>query len=249
MFAAAGARLALVDVDEAAVRERASALDALGLAGDLGSMTAAAEMVAAVRRRYGRVDALIHTAGAFAMAPAHAFSDELFDQMLTVNLRTLCAATCAVLPGFVDQGRGFVAGFSSGVVWEGRGGEGMSVYAAAKAGVASFLHAVEAEYRTRGVSAAVVYPLGAVDTPANRRSMPDADPAGLIDPRGDRPRPALRGHPRPAGEGRRVGDRCRRLTPTARSVGAVFGCRRLLDGNLYCTANGLNGATAASPVA
>jgi len=182
VFAAAGARLALVDVDETVVRERAASLDALALAADLGSMTAAAEMVAAVRRRFGRVDALIHTAGAFAMAPAHDFSDELFDRMLTVNLRTLCAATCAVLPGFVEQGRGFVAGFSSGVVWDGRGGEGMSVYAAAKAAVASYLRSVEAEYRGRGVTAAVVYPLGAVDTPANRRAMPDADPAGLIDP-------------------------------------------------------------------
>jgi NADP-dependent 3-hydroxy acid dehydrogenase YdfG len=182
VFAAAGARLALVDVDEAAVRERAAALGALALAADLGSMSAAAEMVAAVRRKLGRVDALIHTAGAFAMAPAHAFSDELFDRMLTVNLRTLCAATCAVLPGFVEQGRGFVAGFSSGVVWDGRGGEGMSVYAAAKAAVASYLRSVEAEYRGRGVTAAVVYPLGAVDTPANRRAMPDANPAGFIDP-------------------------------------------------------------------
>ena len=69
VFAAAGARLALVDVDEAAVRERAATLDALALAADLGSMTAAAEMVAAVRRKLGRVDALIHTAGAFAMVP------------------------------------------------------------------------------------------------------------------------------------------------------------------------------------
>jgi len=182
VFAAAGARLALVDLDEAGVRARAETFGALALGADLTSAAAAAAMVAAVHDRFGRVDALIHTAGGFAMAAAHESSDELYDRMMTVNLRTLFCATRAVLPSFVGQGGGFIAGFSSGVVWEGRGAPGMSVYTAAKAAVTFFLRSVEQEYRARGISAAVVYPLGAVDTPANRAAMPAADPTTWVDP-------------------------------------------------------------------
>jgi hypothetical protein len=34
----------------------------------------------------------------------------------------------------------------------------------------------------RGISAAVVYPMGVVDTPGNRGAMPDADRSAWIDP-------------------------------------------------------------------
>ncbi|HSN54563.1 MAG TPA: SDR family NAD(P)-dependent oxidoreductase, partial [Candidatus Sulfomarinibacteraceae bacterium] len=61
-------------------------------------------------------------------------------------------------------------------------GAGMSVYAAAKAAVAAFLHAVGEEAGDRGVSTAVVYPMGVVETEGNREAMPDADRSGWIDP-------------------------------------------------------------------
>jgi NADP-dependent 3-hydroxy acid dehydrogenase YdfG len=58
----------------------------------------------------------------------------------------------------------------------------MSLYAAAKAAVASYLHAVQAEAGGSGVVTAVVYPMGVVDTPGNRRAMPEADRSEWIDP-------------------------------------------------------------------
>lgn len=58
----------------------------------------------------------------------------------------------------------------------------MSLYAAAKAAVAAYLHAVDDELAEKGVRTAIVYPMGVVDTPANRTNMPDADPSEWIDP-------------------------------------------------------------------
>ena len=105
-----------------------------------------------------------------------------YERLLDANVRTLVNATGAVLPGMLARGGGFVAGISSHVVWEGTGAASMSLYAAAKAAVAFYLRSVEREVRGAGVRVAVVYPLSPIDTPANRRSMPDADPAGWVAP-------------------------------------------------------------------
>jgi NADP-dependent 3-hydroxy acid dehydrogenase YdfG len=44
------------------------------------------------------------------------------------------------------------------------------------------MHSLDGELAGTQVRVAVVYPMGAVDTPANRRDMPDFDPARFIDP-------------------------------------------------------------------
>ncbi len=102
--------------------------------------------------------------------------------MFDVNMRTLFAATRAVLPGFLEQGRGFIAGFSTGAVWSGAGGPGMALYAAAKAAVTVYLRSLEAEVRHRGIGVAIVYPLNPIDTEKNRQDMPGADRSLWVDP-------------------------------------------------------------------
>jgi NADP-dependent 3-hydroxy acid dehydrogenase YdfG len=181
-FAEAGARLALVDLELEAVRERASGRDALAIACDLTDSDAVAEMVREARQKLGGIDGLIHTTGGFRMAPAHEGGLELYEKLFDLNVRTLVITASAVLPLFLEQERGFLAAFSAAPGWQRSGGAGMSIYAAAKAAVASYLHAVQAETGDDGVQTAVVYPMGVVDTPGNRSSMPDADRSGWIDP-------------------------------------------------------------------
>ena len=184
VFAAGGARLVLVDRAGEALRERAAAHGAVPMTADLADAAETVAMAREVAETVGPVAGVIHTAGAFAMAPVAAADEGLYDRMLDVNLRTLVNITRATLPGMVSRGDGFIAGISSNVVWEGTGAAEMSLYAAAKAAVAFYLRSVEREVRSAGVRVAIVYPLGPIDTPANRRAMPDADPAGWIDPAG-----------------------------------------------------------------
>jgi NADP-dependent 3-hydroxy acid dehydrogenase YdfG len=181
-FADAGARLALVDVAPERLEERARQLGVMALTADLTSLDAATEMARSVIDNLGGIDGLIHTTGGFAMAPAHEAGPDLYDRMLDLNLRTLFTASRAVLPHFVDRGAGFLAGFSAIPAWRRSGGGGMGLYAAAKAAVTAYLHAIDDELGPQGIRTAVVYPLGVVDTPANRSSMPDADPSKWIDP-------------------------------------------------------------------
>ncbi len=182
IFADAGARLALSDRNEERLGARADSLGAVAVPADLSDPASVRTMVETARDRLGGIDGLLHTTGGFAMAAAEESDLELYERMFTVNVQTLVLTFGAVLPLMLEQGHGFLAAFSAAPVWHRSGGAGMSVYAAAKGAVTSYVDAVQAETGERGVRAAVVYPMGVVDTPGNRSSMPDADRSGWIDP-------------------------------------------------------------------
>ncbi len=180
-FAAAGAKLVVVDRSLDYARAPAEAVGGLPLAVDLTQPDAGAELVSAAREKFGRLDGLIHTVGAFAMGRAHEGDPALYDRMFDLNVRTLWHALRAVVPALVERGHGFIAGFASEPVWTGAA-PGTALYGAAKAAVSHLLHSLDAELRATQVRVAVVYPMGAVDTPANRRDMPDFAPERYIDP-------------------------------------------------------------------
>lgn len=182
VFAAAGARLALADIELDAVRSRADEHGGIALEADLTDPESTSAMVREARERLGRLDGLIHTTGGFAMAPADELDIDLYAKMFDLNVRTLVVTAGAVLPVLVEAGGGFVAAFSAGPAWHRSGGGGMSLYAAAKAAVQAYLHAIQDELGGEGISTAVVYPMGVVDTPGNRDAMPDADRSQWIDP-------------------------------------------------------------------
>jgi NADP-dependent 3-hydroxy acid dehydrogenase YdfG len=180
-FADAGARLSVVDVTLELARGGAATVDGLALAADLTTAAGAAEMVRATVGALGRVDGLIHTVGGFAMGGVADSAPELYDRMFDLNVRTLFHALRAVVPPLLAQNDGFVAAFSSEPAWTGAA-PGTALYGAAKAAAAHLMHSLDAELRGSAVRVTVVYPMGAVDTPANRRDMPAADPARWIDP-------------------------------------------------------------------
>jgi NADP-dependent 3-hydroxy acid dehydrogenase YdfG len=182
VFADAGARLALVDLEGDTLRDRAGRLGAVAAAADLTDPDATRTALRSVAGELGGIDGLIHTTGGFAMAPADELDLDLYEKMLDLNLRTLVVTFGVVLPGMLEAGGGFLAAFAAGPAWHRAGGAGMSVYAATKNAVAGYVHAVQDELGDRGIRTALVYPMGVVDTPGNRASMPDADRSGWIDP-------------------------------------------------------------------
>ncbi len=180
-FNAAGAQLALADRPGNA--ERASERLGAGLAVpvDLSSLSGAGEMVAATVAHYGRVDGLIHTVGGFATGKILEFKPDDLDRMIDLNLKTLAYAVAAALPEVLKQENGFIGGISAAQVARGAGG-GAALYTATKGAVALFLKSLDAELKGSSAKAGVIYPMGTVDTPANRKDMPDGDPQTWIDP-------------------------------------------------------------------
>jgi NAD(P)-dependent dehydrogenase (short-subunit alcohol dehydrogenase family) len=59
----------------------------------------------------------------------------------------------------------------------------MGPYAASKAAMIAYLKSVAAELEGKGIGVAILYPMAAIDTPGNRKSMPNADPNSWLDPR------------------------------------------------------------------
>jgi NADP-dependent 3-hydroxy acid dehydrogenase YdfG len=182
-FAGAGARLAIVDRTLEHAGPGAAAVKGLPVAADLATPSGAEQMVKTVEAHLGPVDGLIHTVGGFAMGKIAEVEVAQYDRMFDANVRTLFHAARSVLPGMIARNRGFFAGFSSEPAHSMAGAApGAALYAASKAAVATFLRSLDAELTGSQVRIAIVYPMGAVDTPANRRDMPGFDPARYIDP-------------------------------------------------------------------
>ena len=123
-------------------------------------------------------DIVVHSAGAFTLAPLHETSIETFDQLLNVNLRAAFVLIHAVLPGMLERGSGHIV--SIGSIAGRQVLPGNAAYSASKFGLRG-LHAVlAAELRGTGVRATLVEP-AATDTPLwraiDRQKFQDLPPA------------------------------------------------------------------------
>ena len=177
-LAARGARLLVVDRDEAQARARADEVRALGgaaeaYAADLSDPAGVDALAASVRRDAGEaLSAVVHAAGGFGMSGPVAESDlASWDRMLAINLTTAYLTTRAFLP-LLRPARGAMIYFASAAVLPGASGPRMSAYAAAKAGVLALMHAVAEEERAAGVRANALAPT-AIRTAANLADMGD----------------------------------------------------------------------------
>jgi len=174
-----GARLALLD-------RRPPSSDPGGsprpwtAAVDLLDEAAVAAAVDRVEKEVGPVRSALLLAGGFATAPAAEADLAMLRGQLDLNLATAASVVRALLPRMSGRGEGTIVGVAAGQAR--RGGAGAAAYAASKAALAAYLRAVDEETARRGVRAVTVFPMGTLDTPANRASMPDADPARWIDP-------------------------------------------------------------------
>jgi NADP-dependent 3-hydroxy acid dehydrogenase YdfG len=180
-LAHAGARLVLVDRVLEHVAERAREHHALPLGADLTTLPGAVALANAVIGHHGRIDGVVHTVGGFAMGRVVESDAETYDRMFDLNVRTLFNVLRAMAPAMLARGTGFLCGISSEPGWTGRS-PGTALYGASKAAATSLLRTLEVEARGTQVGVCIVYPMGAVDTPANRKDMPNADPQSFIDP-------------------------------------------------------------------
>jgi NADP-dependent 3-hydroxy acid dehydrogenase YdfG len=119
--------------------------------------------------RKHKVDALVHTVGAFAMQDAQKATPADLHVMMTANMTTLFHAVQGVLPNMLKQKEGMILGVSAAQAAR-MSGKGAALYTASKAAVAAYLLSLNDELKGKGVRACVLYPMGAIDTPANREA-------------------------------------------------------------------------------
>jgi NAD(P)-dependent dehydrogenase (short-subunit alcohol dehydrogenase family) len=137
---------------------------------DLTDPRAAADVVAAGG---GSPGALVNLVGGFAMGGRlHETAVDEFEKQLRLNLRPTYLMCAAAIPAMLEAGGGAIVCVSSRAAL--RPFSGAAGYITGKAAVLAFVDALNAEYRDDGVRANAILP-STIDTPANRRSMPDAD--------------------------------------------------------------------------
>jgi len=137
------------------------------------------DLVQQVIQRFGRIDALVHVMGGFAAAPIHATDDATWNNMRDVNLTSAFNIFRAVLPHMRAAGRGRIVAVSSIAALQPAAGIGP--YVTFKVALNALVQTVAIENRDRNITANAVLP-GTMDTPANRKAMPNADPKTWINP-------------------------------------------------------------------
>jgi NAD(P)-dependent dehydrogenase (short-subunit alcohol dehydrogenase family) len=163
-FAERGARVFLIDRQDANSRARAEALVAKGLraaslAADLTDETAVAALAERVRDATGgRLNALVHLAGGFAPSGPVADSDpSIWHRQFAINATTAYLTARAFLP-LLRGGKGALVFFASEKVLPGARVAELAAYTASKSAVVSLMQSIAQEEAAHGVRANAVAP-------------------------------------------------------------------------------------------
>ena len=143
---------------------------------DLTDAAATAACVATL----GRVDVVLNIAGGFDMGPSvYETTVAQWEHMTQMNVVTARNVISAVVPGMLARGRGSIVNVGALSAREGQAN--MGAYCVAKSAVMRLTESLSKELRAKGINVNAVLP-SIIDTPTNRRDMPDADYSRWVAP-------------------------------------------------------------------
>jgi 3-oxoacyl-[acyl-carrier protein] reductase len=164
-FAAEGAKLVMADRNGAKVRAAADRLGALPFEVDVTSAAQVNEMVKSALDAHGAVDILVNNAGGSGAVNANdieAVTEEVWDTVVSVNLKSAFLCCKAVIPSMRLRNYGRIVNVSSGIA-RGTGrptGTAGAVlpYASAKAGVLGLTYTLAKMVAASGITVNAVVP-------------------------------------------------------------------------------------------
>ena len=169
-LAEVGAAVVVNDIGESAqgVAEEIKAMNRQSsvILADVSSPTDVARLVETAMTTYGKIDILVNNAGINRDQLLVRMSDEDWDRVLNVNLKSAFLCTRAVLRHMIKQRWGRIISISSIVGIDGNPGQ--ANYASAKAGLIGFTRTVAKEVASRGITANAIAP-GFIDTEMTQR--------------------------------------------------------------------------------
>ena len=180
LFAEAGARVFIIDLNAELAGRTAAALGAEAIVGDVSQPGFCAAAVARAASG-GRLDCLVNAAGIIVRATGLDTSDEDWQRTLNVNVSGvffMCRAAIRQMlaqPPGADGARGAIVNFGS--IWGELSGKGALAYAASKGAVHQITRTFAIEHARDGIRVNAVCP-GEVDTPMLRaagRAVPLTD--------------------------------------------------------------------------
>jgi len=171
-LAEAGANVVVNDIGNAEpVEAVASEIKAMGrqalpVLADVSSAPDVARLVAETISAYNRIDILVNNAGIARDQLLMRMSEEDWDRVLTVDLKSVFLCTREVIRHMVKQRWGRIISLASivGIV----GNPGQANYASAKAGIIGFTRTIAKEVASRGITVNAIAP-GFIDTEMTRQ--------------------------------------------------------------------------------
>ena len=147
---------------------------------EISTREGAKVLVDQVAARFGKLDVLVHTVGGFAGGQSIADTDDAtFQRMFDLNLNSVFNILRATIPALRQTGDGRIIAIGSRAALE--PGAGVGAYSASKAAMVSLIRTVALENKDAGLRANVILP-GTMDTPANRKAIPNADVSKWVRP-------------------------------------------------------------------
>jgi 3-oxoacyl-[acyl-carrier protein] reductase len=173
LFAAEGAHVFLVDLDGAGVKKVAVDVQAEGgsafaFEADARDREAMAKVVDDAITRFGRIDVLINNAGIYPRQPFLEMTEEHWDTMHDVNLKSVFHCTKLVMPHMVRQRAGAIVNIASVTFFTGLAP--LTHYIASKGAIIGFTRALAREMGEHNVHVNCITP-GAIETEGERKLM------------------------------------------------------------------------------
>lgn len=166
-FASEGANIAFTYVSNSAVAEETVAeISALGVSckayiSNAAEYAAADEVVKSIMADFGRIDILVNNAGITKDGLILRMSEEQWDSVISVNLKSAFNFTRLVTPIMAKQRAGSIINMTSVVGVSGNAGQ--CNYSASKAGLIGLAKSIAKELGPRGIRANCIAP-GFIDT-------------------------------------------------------------------------------------
>jgi NAD(P)-dependent dehydrogenase (short-subunit alcohol dehydrogenase family) len=141
---AEGARVAVVDIDEARAKEVAQSIEGVAYGVDVTDFDALATAAADAHEQLGGLTLLFNNAGGSSMAAVHDYELDEWQRIVTLNLTGVFHGFKAVAPLIVQSGGGAIVSTAS--ISGTRPAAGEAPYAASKAAVAALTATAALEY-------------------------------------------------------------------------------------------------------
>lgn len=184
MLARAGSRVALVDLDAAALEEARAKLAAAGHQVsahrvDIVDEAAVTGTVESILETAGAIDIVVNNAGIGARLPTVELDSATWSRVLDVNLTGAFICTRIVGRTMLARGRGAVVNVASIMGVVGNGLYPNAAYHATKGGLVNLTRALAVEWAPRGIRVNAVAP-GFVETALTQKLLSDRDMAAAV---------------------------------------------------------------------
>lgn len=137
--------------------------------------------IESVIAKYKNVDAALMLVGGFAMGNIEKTGVADIDKQLSLNFKTAYHVTRPLFQHMLANGKGRLLYIGARPAIEASQGKDMIAYALSKSLLFKLAEYINAEAKGKNVTATVVAP-STLDTPLNRKSMPDTDPESWVKP-------------------------------------------------------------------